>query len=70
MYVVIRTSENDTVYHYVRLLANNGVSTDDKLTNAVILSTSALATKLRDVCSAIDADNTYEIREVVIEEVS
>lgn len=70
MYVVIRTSENDNIYHYVQLLANNGVATNDELTKAIIISTSAIATKLCDVCNAIDTNNTYEIREVVIEEVS
>ena len=70
MYVVIKTSENDSVYHYVRMVTNNGIATNDLITNAIVVSTSAIATKLCDVCTALDSDGTYEVRQVVLEEIS
>lgn len=68
MYVVVKTVENNGV-KYFTMLASNGTYVDDDITKVIIFSTAALATKQRDVLASLNPDDTFTVKEIVLEDV-
>lgn len=68
MYVVVKTVENNGI-KYFTMLASNGTYVDDDITKVIIFSTAALATKQRDVLASLNPDDTFIVKEIVLEDV-
>lgn len=68
MYVVVKNIENDNFTHF-SMLASNGTYTDDDLTKAVIFPTVDLAIKQKDVLAGLNPDDTFSVKEIVLEDV-
>ena len=68
MYIVVKNTENNGFKHF-SMLAYNGVFVDDNLAKAVIFPTSALATKQKDVLSALNPDDTFTVKQIVLQDV-
>lgn len=68
MYVVVKTVENNGI-KYFTMLASNGTYVDDDITKVIIFSTAALATKQRDVLASLNPDDTFTVKEIVLEDV-
>ena len=68
MYVVVKTVENNGI-KYFTMLASNGTYVDDDITKVIIFSTAALAIKQRDVLASLNPDDTFTVKEIVLEDV-
>lgn len=68
MYVVVKEVENNGV-KYFTMLASNGTYVDDDITKVIIFSTAVLATKQRDVLASLNPDDTFTVKEIVLEDV-
>lgn len=68
MYVIIKELENDNFTHF-SMLASNGIFVDDNLTKAVIFPTAAIATKQKEVLSALNPDETFTVKEIVLQDI-
>lgn len=68
MYVIIKTIENNNFTHF-SMLASNGIFVDDNLTKAVIFPSVALANKQRDVLAGLNPDETFTVKEIVLQDV-
>ena len=68
MYVVIKNIENDDLAIF-SMLASNGTYTSEDLTKAVIFPTVELATKQKEVLAGLNPNDTFSIKEIVLEDV-
>jgi len=68
MYVIIKELENNNFTHF-SMLASNGIFVDDNLTKAVIFPTAAIATKQKEVLSALNPDETFTVKEIVLQDI-
>lgn len=51
------------------MLASNGTYTDRDLAKAVIFSTKELATKQKEVLSALNPDDTFIVKQIVLQDI-
>ena len=51
------------------MLASNGTYTDGDLTKAVIFSTKELATKQKEVLAALNPDDTFIVKQIVLQDI-
>ena len=68
MYVIIKELENSNFTHF-SMLASNGIFVDDNLTKAVIFPTAELAIKQRDVLAGLNPEETFTVKEVVLQDI-
>lgn len=69
MYVVVKSIENNGLTHF-SMLAANGTYTDDNLAKAVIFPTAAIATKQKDVLAALNPDDTFTVKQIVLQDIN
>lgn len=67
MYIIVKTVNNDT--KYFGMLSYNGTFVEDNLNKAIIFPTSALATKQKEVLAALNPNDTYTVKEIVLQNV-
>ena len=68
MYVIIKELENSN-FTYFSMLASNGTYTDKDLTKAVIFSTAESATKQKEVLQALNPDDTFTVKQIVLQDI-
>lgn len=68
MYVIVKTIENNNFTHF-SMLASNGIFVDDNLTKAVIFPTVELATKQKDVLAGLNPDETFSVKQIVLQDI-
>lgn len=68
MYVIVKTIENGNYTHF-SMLASNGTFTDNNLTKAIIFPTAALATKQKDILEGLNPDDTFIVKQVVLQDI-
>ena len=68
MYVIIK-STTDSNFEHFSMLASNGTYTDRDLTKAVIFSTKELATKQKEVLAALNPDDTFTVKQIVLQDI-
>lgn len=68
MYVIVKNIENNNYTHF-SMLASNGTYTDKDLTKAVIFSTAELATKQKEVLAALNPDDTFKVKQIVLQDI-
>lgn len=68
MYVIVKTIENNNFTHF-SMLASNGIFVDDNLTKAVIFPSVELANKQRDVLSGLNPDETFTVKQIVLQDI-
>ena len=68
MYVIVK-STTDSNFEHFSMLASNGTYTDGDLTKAVIFSTKELATKQKEVLSALNPDDTFIVKQIVLQDI-
>lgn len=69
MYVVVKMIENNNFTHF-SMLASNGTYVNDDLSKAVMFPTAAIATKQKDVLAALNPDETFVVKQVVLQDLS
>lgn len=67
MYIIVKTVNNDT--KYFGMLSYNGTFVEDNLNKAIIFPTSALATKQKEVLAALNPNDTYTVKQIVLQNV-
>lgn len=68
MYVIVKTIENGNYTHF-SMLASNGTFTDNNLTKAIIFPTAALATKQKDILEGLNPDDTFIVKQIVLQDI-
>ena len=68
MYVIVKNTTDSNFEHF-SMLASNGTYTDGDLTKAVIFSTKELATKQKEVLSALNPDDTFIVKQIVLQDI-
>lgn len=68
MYVIVKNIENNNYTHF-SMLASNGTFVDDNLTRAIIFPTAAVATKQKEVLAALNPDDTFTVKQIVLQDV-
>ena len=68
MYVIVKNTTNSNFEHF-SMLASNGTYTDGDLTKAVIFSTAELATKQKEVLAALNPDDTFTVKQIVLQDI-
>ena len=68
MYVIVKATQNNGFTHF-SMLAANGTYTDDNLVKAIIFPTVALANKQRDVLAGLNPDDTFTVKEIVLQDI-
>ena len=68
MYVVVKNIENNNYTHF-SMLASNGTFVDDDLRKAVIFPTSAIATKQKEVLAALNPDDTFTVKQIILQDI-
>lgn len=68
MYVIVK-STTDSNFEHFSMLASNGTYTDGDLTKAVIFSTKELATKQKEVLAALNPDDTFTVKQIVLQDI-
>lgn len=68
MYVIVKNITNSNFEHF-SMLASNGTYTDGNLTKAVIFSTAELATKQKEVLAALNPDDTFTVKQIVLQDI-
>lgn len=68
MYVIVKNIENNNFTHF-SMLASNGIFVDDNLTKAIIFPSFELANKQRDVLSGLNPDDTFTVKQIVLQDV-
>lgn len=68
MYVVVKNIENNNFTHF-SMLASNGTFVDDDLRKAVIFPSAAVATKQKEVLTALNPDDTFTVKQIVLQDV-
>ncbi len=67
MYIIVKTVNNNT--KYFGMLSYNGTFVEDNLNKAIIFPTSALATKQKEVLAALNPNDTYTVKQIVLQNV-
>ena len=67
MYIIVKTVSNNT--KYFGMLSYNGTFVEDNLNKAIIFPTSALATKQKEVLAALNPNDTYTVKQIVLQNV-
>lgn len=68
MYVIVKNIENNNYTHF-SMLASNGIFVDDNLTKAVIFPTAELATKQKDVLAGLNPEETFTVKQIVLQDI-
>ena len=68
MYVIVKSTTNSNFEHF-SMLASNGTYTNGDLTKAVIFSTKELATKQKEVLAALNPDDTFIVKQIVLQDI-
>ena len=68
MYVIVKNIINSNFEHF-SMLASNGTYTNGDLTKAVIFSTAELATKQKEVLAALNPDDTFTVKQIVLQDI-
>lgn len=68
MYVIVKNTTDSNFEHF-SMLASNGTYTDGDLTKAVIFSTKELATKQKEVLAALNLDDTFTVKQIVLQDI-
>ena len=68
MYVIVKSTTNSNFEHF-SMLASNGTYTDGDLTKAVIFSTAELATKQKEILAALNPDDTFTVKQIVLQDI-
>lgn len=68
MYVIVKNIADSNFEHF-SMLASNGTYTNGDLTKAVIFSTKELATKQKEVLSALNPDDTFIVKQIVLQDI-
>lgn len=68
MYVIVKTVENNGV-KYFSILASNGTYVEDNLSKAIIFNSQTLATKQRDVLAGLNPDDTFTVKQIVLQDI-
>lgn len=68
MYVIVKVIENDKYTHF-SMLASNGVFEDNSLARAIIFPTAELATKQKEILSEISPDETFKVKQIVLQDI-
>ena len=68
MYVIVK-STTDSNFEHFSMLASNGTYTDGDLKKAVIFSTKELATKQKEVLAALNPDDTFTVKQIVLQDI-
>lgn len=68
MYVIVKNTTDSNFEHF-SMLASNGTYTDGDLTKAVIFSTKELATKQKEVLAALNPDDTFIVKQIVLQDI-
>ena len=68
MYVIVKNIENNNYTHF-SMLASNGTFVDDNLARAIIFSTAAVATKQKEVLQALNPDDTFAVKQIVLQDI-
>lgn len=68
MYVIVKTIENNNFTHF-SMLASNGIFVDDNLTKAVIFPSVELANKQRDVLAGLNPEETFTVKQIVLQDI-
>lgn len=68
MYVIVKNITDSNFEHF-SMLASNGTYTDGNLTKAVIFSTAELATKQKEVLVALNPDDTFTVKQIVLQDI-
>ena len=68
MYVIVKSTTNSNFEHF-SMLASNGTYTNGDLTKAVIFSTKELATKQKEVLAALNPDDTFTVKQIVLQDI-
>lgn len=68
MYVIIKELENSN-FTYFSMLASNGVFEDNNLAKAIIFPTVELATKQKEVLAALNPNDTFKVKQIVLQDI-
>ena len=68
MYIIVK-STTDSNFEHFSMLASNGTYTDRDLTKAIIFSTKELATKQKEVLAALNPDDTFTVKQIVLQDI-
>ena len=68
MYVIVKNTTDSNFEHF-SMLASNGTYTNGDLTKAVIFSTKELATKQKEVLAALNPDDTFTVKQIVLQDI-
>lgn len=68
MYVIVKNIENNNYTHF-SMLASNGTFVDDNLARAIIFPTVAVATKQKEVLAALNPNDTFTVKQIVLQDV-
>lgn len=68
MYIIVK-STTDSNFEHFSMLASNGTYTDGDLAKAVIFSTAELATKQKEVLAALNPDDTFTVKQIVLQDI-
>ena len=68
MYVIVKNTTDSNFEHF-SMLASNGTYTNGDLTKAVIFSTKELATKQKEVLTALNPDDTFTVKQIVLQDI-
>lgn len=68
MYVIVKSIENNNYTHF-SMLAANGTFVNDDLTKAIIFPTAALATKQKEVLEGLNPDDTFTVKQIVLQDI-
>lgn len=69
MYVIVKTIENNGIKHF-SMLAANGTYVEDSLQKAIMFPTAAIATKQKDVLAALNPDDTFTVKQIVLQDLA
>ena len=68
MYVIVKNTTDSNFEHF-SMLASNGTYTNGDLTKAVIFSTKELATKQKEVLAALNPNDTFTVKQIVLQDI-
>ena len=68
MYVIVKSIENNNYTHF-SMLAANGTFVNDDLTKAIIFPTAVLATKQKEVLEGLNPDDTFTVKQIVLQDI-
>ena len=68
MYVIVKSIENNNYTHF-SMLAANGTFVNDDLTKTIIFPTAALATKQKEVLEGLNPDDTFTVKQIVLQDI-